>query len=440
MYKPQPNIPLGSSDAGFAFEDKEVVSQDNTATMTPAEMQLSQEKSTFRLGYETAKLGYGAEVEAEVFDKFYSQYADYKDNQKYYDAWRDIENFGPTSSSRSFHQDAVDNGVFDLDENGNIVMGENYYNGAELIYKQNALKGALLAKRNGLNEEQFNKEYAAITDKKITELQDLSEGKKDFGFFAGSLAGQLAQPETAIEFATPGRIVGSTVMGGAAKAFGTEFAVGIVSETLREQRIREHKARAGLEYGLWDSVQGILLNAGLAGTFRGIGSAVVDVNILRKIDSKIPDKTDKEIFARWARRENYKLTSDTQKHLALMEKARSDIDVGRPVDIAQHTDIDINTKIDEQIEEVSLERELQSTEANIASRESLQAIEKEIDNTEPMVKTPEDVFEGMATEKEANDLFDEIAIDDAEFKAELEEIRQEKKALSDRAQQMKGSN
>lgn len=432
-------LQLGLSDTAKEQREIETIEPlDTTATITADTARRSTEKGAIQIGYEYAQLQYGGEVEDEAFLSVFKSFPDYTDNAKYYDEWKNIDKGFALPHSRERHNLGINNNRFALDENNNVVAGSSYYAGAELLYNMDAIKGALLAKKNGYNEDMFNAEYKRIGKEKLAKLEQERAGKSSVGMLVGGLAGHIAQPETAIEFMSPSKIMGSTIAKGAAKAFGAEFAVGLVGETLREERIREFKSRVEENYTMWDSVQNILIGAGLAGTFRGIGSAVSDKITFNKIKDTIPNTTDKEIFERFARRENYKLTENSQKHLDLMEKVREDLDNGIAPDISQHTDIDIESKMDEEIEPISLIEELKALDIERGVPEATQAFEREFDEVAPLKEIDDtSEFDGMATRAEAEAIMDEVAEFSPEIKAELNWIRQSSTKLSPRAEQVK---
>ncbi len=432
------DMQLGDTEQDEVAPDATVEPLDVTATHTPETLKQSQAKGAYQIGWETANLSYGGNVEEEAYTNIHSSYKDYSDNQDAYDAWRDVDEWTISSDQRGIYETIIADGSYILDENDNVVPGENQWAGMDLLYNMDAVKGALLAKKNGFTKDTFNAEYSNITKTKSDELAKARGNSPELGYYLGTLAGHVAQPESAIDFMSPGKIMGTSIIKGAAKAFATEAGFAVVGETIREQRTREHMARAGLERTLWDSVETILINSGFAGSIRGIGSAVLDGATVAKIKNGIPDATDKEIFARFAQRENYKLTGNTKKHIDIMDKVKNDIDKGKPVDVAEHLEIDIATKTDDAVEEVSLADELVIHEADKGFPEAAQKFEKEFDET-PSIKevTENDPYEGMTTVKEADEVIAEMSDFSPEIKAELEAIKVEKQALNAQAQKVK---
>jgi len=399
----------------------------------------TEQPSGYGVGWETAQLSYGGNVEEETYQKIHSELKDYSKNAQYYDAWKNIEDWNIEDGKRARHELALESGRFTLDEDENILnSGEPIGVFEALIYDTDALKGALLSQVQGQTKDTFNLEYEAITKSHISRLAKDGQRVSGVESALGGLAAHIMQPETAIDFMSPGKIMGTTIAKGAAKAFATEFGFALVGETMREQRTKQHMERANLEYTLWDSVENILINSGFAGAVRGIGSAVVDKLTLNKISNSIPNKTDKEIFARYAQRENYKLTQDTNKHIELLYKAEDDLNKGFDVDVAEHLDIDIATKTDDAIEEVNVNDELSLREADAGLPEQTQKFVDEFEDTPaPQEATDINPYEGMATPQQADELINDMAIDDVEIKAELEDIQKQSKVLSDRQQQMK---
>ena len=197
-------------------------------------------RNGFSVGWDVAELSYGGDVEAETFSKIHSSYADYSDNSQFYDAWKNIEDYSISSDNRFYHRVAIEKGLFLLDDKNNVIAGENHWSGLDFLYDMDAVKGALLARKNGYSEEVFNNEYSNITKSHSERLAKEKEGTSTAAYIAGSLASHILQPETAIDFMSPGKIMGKTILSGAGKAFATEAGFALVGETIREQRTREH--------------------------------------------------------------------------------------------------------------------------------------------------------------------------------------------------------
>jgi len=396
--------------------------------------------SGFMAGVDSNRLRYGENILPQAYSNIVTSYDDYNDNKEAYDAFTNVDTFtnfmGDDDIKRkTTYEMAIENGRYMLDDDGRLSPGPNHFMGADLLYNTKAIHGALLAKRNGFNNDVLNNEYGNITELKAEELAEIQANSSGLTFALGYLGQELFRKETIVDVMSPQKIMGSTVLKGAAKAFGVEAMYATTSEVMRERQAQEHMEKAGLDYTLWDSVENILIGAGLAGAIRGIGSSVQDIFTLRKINSKIRNVEDKALFERYTRRENFKLTRDSRKHLALEEKAVRDIDEGRAADVADHTDIDINTKTDEAIEAVNINDEV--AKANPVNHDDIKAFERELDEVaEVKDPTEADPYGGMVEPKVADETINEV-IDDPEIKALYDEIEAEKKALSGQAQAVK---
>jgi len=397
---------------------------------------LKTETSGFGAGWETAQLSYGGNLEEETYNKIVKTFPDYTENTKDYDAWITSNEWTMGNTNIVRYEKAIDNDEFRLDAGDNIILGANGVQGMQILFDMDAMRGALLARKHGYTRETFNAQYGELAKEQAGVIAQQREGTSTLGYVGGVIAGHMMQPESLQEIATsPAKIMGSTIAKGMAKAFVAEGAVGLAGEVAREQRIREHMEKADLDYTLWDSVQQILLGAGLGGTFRAIGSGTIDkvakIKMVKKINKDIKNPLDKEIVNRFFQREEYKLTQDTNKHLALISKAREDMDNGRAVDIADATDIDINTKTNPDIEEISLRDELVKRDIDNGYEVEVKKFEEEFaqaDEIKPKEITEEiDIYDGMATKEQGDELIREMGELDPEIKAEMEAIEVELK-------------
>jgi len=396
---------------------------------------LKEEPTGFGTGWETAQLSYGGNLEEETYQNIIKSFPDYAENTKDYDAWRNVNEwtFGATNIVR--YDKAIENDEFRLDSGDNIILGSNGVQGMQILFDMDAMRGALLARKHGYTRDTFNTQYGELAKQQSELIAQHKEGTSTLGYIGGVIAGHMFQRETVQEIVTsPAKIMGASVLKGMAKAFIAEGAVGLVGEVAREQRIREHMEKADLDYTLWDSVSQILLGAGLGGTFRAIGSGTIDKiaknKMLKQINKDVKNPLDKEIVNRFFQREEYKLTQDTNKHLSLIAKAREDMDNGRPVDIADATDIDINTKTNPDIEEISLRDELAKRDVDNGYEIEVKEFEEsfaQADDIKPKEITDEiDKYDGMATKEEGDALILERLSPEeiAEFKANDIEIAQ----------------
>lgn len=372
------------------------------------------------VGFKETRLRSGVGIEDKTYQRILTSYPDYKDNSDDYQQFA-----GLMDNNRARYTHALNNKTFALDEDDNIIDGENGFVGSSLLYDMEAMRGYMLAENNGFNSVGFDSVYATITEEESKSLAKEKEGTSLIGQVAGSLGAYAYDPLTLIDIASPGKIIASTVLKGAAKAFGVEAAFAATSEIARQEEIKKHMARAGLEYTLWDSTKEIIMNAGFGGLVRGIGSAVVDYKTFSKINSGITNATDKEIFQRFAKRENFKLTQNTTKHIQIMEKVEDDINNGKDVDVSALTDIDINTKVDPNIQPVSIIEEL----SNDYKAKGYDIEEKALDDNIKAKPIVDDVYGGMATNDDGDALIKEF-YSDAEIQAELKQIEEMEMTLS----------
>ena len=423
----QGDMKLGNPDSEQR-DFSTIESMDTTTTKTPDmianERDFVEDIST---AWDKVSFSFGDGVDIASRNHKFETYKDYKDNEKYYKAYADNDTWYKTKEyanrERLTINKMVDSGKVVLDEDGEVQMTE----GNPLIlslFNKDALKGAILARANGFNEEDEKAAYVDEAKKQSEMYKKKMQGMGTAETLIGTMAGYLFRESTAIEIAaSPQAIVGKTIGRGMAKAFVTEAAIGIVGETWRESQIREHMAKSNLDYTLWDSAKNIAINAGFAGTLRGLGSGAVDYKVLKGINSKI-DATDKEIFNRWLKRESYKLTKDSEVNMHLLHKVENDIDAGKQVDVSETTDIDIETKIPEETKPISLPDEVANINIKRGVVDDVKAIQDEVDEV-AKTNIEDDIYEGMATPKEADELFDEVSEFDEEFKKELDSINAE---------------
>jgi len=397
--------------------------------------------------WDVVKLSYGDNIDVEARTATFKKYQDYDSNQRYYDAWADTDvwhrNAGADANNRIVHENAILNSKFKLDENGNVVNGEGATPISKYLYDLDAIKGGLLAQANGYTKDIESQEYANLTKEKSQNLAAELKGSSTSSMIAGIVLGHGSRAETVMEIAaSPAKIMGSTLWKGVGKAFVTEFAVGLMGETLREQQIKTHMENADLDYTLWDSVQNIFIGAGLAGSIRGIGSAAVDMRTLQKISkkdstqllknmrveagAKTSDITglNKEILERYFRREQMKLTTDSRANIELLHKVQDDIDNGKSADIEDFTDIPMETKVADDLEANSLPDEVALEHQGRNTVEQINEIQKQVDEV-PVWKeaTIEDPYGGMVEPKVADEIVGEQAAKRPEIQAELDEIK-----------------
>ena len=128
-----------------------------------------------------------------------SGYEDYRGNEQYYDAYKEAVNPNKWNPFDSWvdevrYDNVLKSDMFKLDMDNNIVRGAGGFFGAELLYDMDAVKGMLLANKNGFDELALKVAYSEITKGKSQELAQQAEGKSVIGRVGGIIAGHFGQP------------------------------------------------------------------------------------------------------------------------------------------------------------------------------------------------------------------------------------------------------
>lgn len=369
--------------------------------------------SAFKAGYTTArleegKLGLFETVENKAIERSVQQSEIYKTYQKELDAYADIgeHSLAAKDIRRLGYESLLKNDVFRLDANDNVVEGSGHFIGASLLYDTDAIKGFLLANKYGLSsKDNIKKHYQDIVKETQTEVSTAEDGA--VMNVLGAITGYLAGEETATDFASPAKIMGSTIVGGALKATATEAGYIALGETAREAKRRKHAEYMDEDRTLWDGVQDILINSGFGGAIRGIGSSIVDARTMQKIHNRIPDKDSKAIFARYAQRENFKLTKHSGKHQAVMNKAEQQLEKGTKVDVAQHLDKDMPLEketiniFDEAKNDIDFQKDLKTTD------EIFESVDNALNEDDPYF-IDEDLLKRFSEHEELKDEYKEL--------------------------------
>lgn len=354
---------------------------------------------------------------------------DYGDNSESYDSYL----FLPPNHKIKYLE-AVKNGDYVLNEDGDVVAGEGnsifnrMLSNAGAFMDDGALKGAILAQNNGVNQEMMDAKFQEVHTKnlKLNEGQRFTTGGSAANML-GALGAYMTDPETALEiFGVPSRIYNATIGKGIAKAFGIEFAVGSIAEGVRQWKpdgIAAMNKRAKIDYTLTDGATQVLINAGLAGSIRAFGSGVSDTLLLRQIEKDIAKKgltdTSGQIFKRWNERQLSKTIGNKKAYNFAMRHLSDSIDEGKIPDIP--TDIDIAAKADPEIEAVSIHEEHRASNRDAGYQQAGKDFDEEIDEA---VDAPEDLkFEDDVVDN-FNDLEPEILNDPEvqQLKKELDEL------------------
>lgn len=350
--------------------------------------------SSFSAGFQSArldegKLGFFDTVEEKAYDDIVKNFTDYKDNQTSYDAFLSTDDipFGNhvRDMYRKKYNNAIEDNIYELDENNNLVEGNGYNMLADLLFDKETMKGFLLARKNGLNDDMLNTKYQEIVKAKKNELEKAEEGF--WGNLGGTLTGYLASEETLSDFASPGKIMASSIGKGFIKATGVEAAYISAGEIMREDKRQRHAAHMEDNRSLWDGTKEILINSGFGGLIRGIGSAIWDGKTMSDIHKRIGQfensddaLTDRQIFAQFAQRENERLHTNVNAHNRILDEAELQMEKGKKVDIAEATDIPFESKIGDN-ETIDIVEEINNVPEVQQDKEFFQTLQKEVDDS-----------------------------------------------------------
>ena len=81
---------------------------------------LTPKASGFQVGWETAQLSYGGDLEEETYNKIKTNFPDYTENTLAYDAWTSVNDWTVGSSNAVRYERAVEDGTFKLDAENNV--------------------------------------------------------------------------------------------------------------------------------------------------------------------------------------------------------------------------------------------------------------------------------------------------------------------------------
>lgn len=386
-------------------------------------------------GFQKGELDEGIYVDEETRKYMFEKYPDYKNNSKYYDAYADLKKWWLDETNeavmRSQIDDAVESGRFTLVD-GKVVDRDTSWFNDSFMYDMDAVKGAILARNNGYNDVKFKSAYAEYSKERGKELERTMSGAP-VGSVVGQIGNYLYSKEGAFEIAgSPTKVVGQTMMMMAAKRFGIEASLAMVGGLGREQRKLEHAEKAKSNYGLAQAAENVLWEMGFAGGFGATGSLLLDGLTWNQVRKRMAgkwgeiDASSKDILERYFRREEYKLTNSVVKHEDLIIKAQSDIDEGRPVDVADELDIPIEEKIPEGTESISLKDEVTLSRIESGIDNDIENITKELEDTPDI---PDEITEKkygeLAEDADGDQLIQDIAELDPEIKAEAEALEKE---------------
>jgi hypothetical protein len=389
---------------------------------------------------------------------------DYKENQSAYDRYIDNSDFLASERAeeldRHWAEKGIDSGRWTLDANGDVVDSKKTWV-SSYVFDYDLIKGTILARQAGFSKEAEKIVYQDIVNAEKQRLQKLTKNNS-LGQTATGVIGSFAtRPEFIKEVAaSPAKIVGKTIASGALKAFSTEFTASVIGEMDREDKFYRHKQMMDEEYTLWDSTLNIITNSTVAGTFRMGGSIVADKWLLRGIKDEVAksakleaevikhegkqairekslnivfDGTDRETLNRFVRREEFKLTRDTNLHIDTAYKAEYDLNNGNKVDVEEHLDIDGDEKFNTVgKEETNIEAEVKSNYSNI--EKDIEDIQKEVDEVKPVTEIKiEDPYEGRVDKATGDELIMTEGLGDelAQIEKQINKLTQRQLAVKE---------
>lgn len=398
--------------------------------------------------WDLADIEYGEGYHVKARQKLAETNPDYQKHKKYLDRWVDNSDYlaseGMENTSRSIVEQGIDSGRFTLDKNGDVVDSKKTW-ASDWLIDYDLVKGSLLAKQYGFDNNAVKASYQTIVNEEKASLQEVAADNSLGQTITGIVGSFVSRPEFVKEVAaSPAKVMGTSILSGATKAFGAEFTAAALGEFDREQHYRKHKDMMDEEYTLWDSTLNIIQNSAFAGVFRAGGSAISDKWLLKGIKEEVEksakleaeiikmegkqairdksvgiaiDGADREVLNRFVRREEYKLAQDTNLHIDMAYKAEYDINKGDKADIESHADVDGDEKFNtKDIEETNLEAEVKNEYTNID--DAVEEIQKEVDETQPaMPASKEDPYAGMASKADGDE-----AIKEEGFGEEFDDI------------------
>lgn len=346
------------------------------------------------------------DIEEQAYKNLTSKYDDYEMNQ---DAYNSLSSFSETDHAVMNYVKSRE--IFKLNKSGQVVPGSGYFTGADYIISKDKIKGTLLAEKHGFSDKAYTTEIKRIDKELKAKLEE--KDVNPVGAAIGALGSYFLDPHTAVDFASPGRIVGNTVVGGAVKAFVAEGMYAGVGEGMRQTRAMEYKQLVGESYGLWDATKQVLVASGIGGVARAVGSIVNDVyNILKSGSHILPE--DRAIMENFIRQEEHSMADSVVQNEAAITKASAQLDNGEAVDVS-----DIATKHPEDLADPEVEAVNLYEEANAEMADHISINKAELEVEASKAVNPEDDYFGMDKE------YVDDALTDPEIAAELKALDEE---------------
>lgn len=359
------------------------------------------------------------DIKYEVFNEKVRQLPNYTDNAKEYDTYlktykQNMFGVGEMSMRTRMMDKFIEDGLYKLDDDDNFINNSGIDSpGADY----DLIKGALL----------FKKYYTTAQDDVKEKVQyyrtEIAKANPNiWESLGGGVMGYADNPETVItditaSFAAAPFIAGPTVAGNILKAFGVEALAVLPAELSLDKKKREFAEYIGEERTLEQSIFDTGVAMTLAGSFRAVGSAGYDLNLLRQIKKRNPGADVDETFRRFMAQKGKRLTSALDIHERALAKGFDDINAGKAVDVEDIADVDFESKIDPEVEQVNMYDEILNTEEAKNDIEFTNNLENEINQTEDFIEP------GKADEiePEYQEMLDEF-IEDERFKDDFEEL------------------
>lgn len=316
-------------------------------------------------------------------DEIIKNLPDYNENKEAYDSYLDL-----LPEQKDVYRSAIEKGAYTIGSDGEVIAADGITMMGRLLtkkggfFKEDALKGIILANAQGVTQTTLDDKFKEFHTNNIKKYQNQTFTTAGAAAdMIGSLGAYFTEPEIALEiFGVPSRIFGKTIVGNAAKAFGYEAGVASVSEAIRQFKptgVMALNKRAKVDYTLADGGMQVLVNAGFAGTLRGLGSGIQDTLLLNTIKSRTPDADAYAVFSRWNERQLSKTILNQTAYDVSMRTLSEELNNNRMPEI--ETDINIMERASPDIQAVNIQEEVRLQRSEMGYNNFAKAFDKEFD-------------------------------------------------------------
>ena len=316
-------------------------------------------------------------------DEIIKNLPDYNENKEVYDSYLDL-----LPEQKEVYRSAIEKGAYTIGSDGEVVAADGITMMGRLLtkkggfFKEDALKGIILANAQGVSQTTIDDKFKEIHTNNIKKYQNQTFTTAGAAAdMIGSLGAYFTEPEIALEiFGVPSRIFGKTIVGNAAKAFGYEAGVASVAEAIRQFKptgVMALNKRAKVDYTIADGGMQVLINAGFAGTLRGLGSGIQDTLLLNTIKSRTPDADAYAVFSRWNERQLSKTILNQTAYDVSMRTLSEELNKNRMPEI--ETDINIMERASPDIQAVNIQEEARLQRSEMGYNNFAKAFDKEFD-------------------------------------------------------------